>query len=233
VLAWPKSGLTASQVWPDRANLARWLDLDFLLWPRSTLTHVFTMVPPPAPSLDTVASAVAGVAPAALAMAIATLQAAAAASRERAVGAVAAAGAPTGTAAGATAATRPHPLVGPPFIAVGAPASTSSSAPRTALASRSPPLLCTSDDVRLPPRSPPTSGRRSTTPSLLLVTPAAPTRWSFVVLPGSPSPWIVYNSPPLPLPRQSPVLSSVRSALVAPRWRRAMEEYEALLSNST
>jgi hypothetical protein len=29
------------------------------------------------------------------------------------------------------------------------------------------------------------------------------------------------------------VLTSVRSTLVDPHWRRAMEEYEALLSNST
>jgi hypothetical protein len=46
----------------------------------------------------------------------------------------------------------------------------------------------------------PVSSRRSTTPSPLLVTPAAPTRWSPIVLPRSPSLWIVYSSPPLPLP---------------------------------
>jgi hypothetical protein len=34
-------------------------------------------------------------------------------------------------------------------------------------------------------------------------------------------------------PTLSPVLTSVRSALVDPHWHRAMEEYEALLSNST
>jgi hypothetical protein len=34
-------------------------------------------------------------------------------------------------------------------------------------------------------------------------------------------------------PTLSPVPTSVRSALADPHWRRAMEEYEALLSNST
>jgi hypothetical protein len=67
-------------------------------------------------------------------------------------------------------------------------------------ASPSPPW-CTSDDIRHPRRSPLAPGRRSTTPSPWLVTLAAHTRWSLVVLPRSPSPWIIYNSPPPPLPR--------------------------------
>jgi hypothetical protein len=67
-------------------------------------------------------------------------------------------------------------------------------------ASPSPPPLCTSDNIRLLRQSPPAPSRQSTTPSLWLVTPATPTRWSPVVLPGSPSPWIVYSSPPPPLP---------------------------------
>jgi hypothetical protein len=80
-------------------------------------------------------------------------------------------------------------------------------------ASPSPPL-CTNDDIRLPRRSPPAPGRRSTTPSPWLVTPTAPTQWSLVVLPGSPSPWIVYSSPPTPLPQhcfRSRPLSVARS----------------------
>jgi hypothetical protein len=48
--------------------------------------------------------------------------------------------------------------------------------------------------------------------------PAISIRWPPVVVPGSPNPWIVYSSPPSLLPRH---------------WRHAMEEYEALLSNST
>jgi hypothetical protein len=75
--------------------------------------------------------------------------------------------------------------------------------------------------------------RRSITPSLWLVTPTAPTRWSLVVLSGSPSPWIAYSSPPPPLPGHCPVLTFVRSALADPNWRGAMEEYKTLLSNST
>jgi hypothetical protein len=67
-------------------------------------------------------------------------------------------------------------------------------------ASPSPPW-CTSNDIRHPRRSPLAPGRRSTTPSPWLVTLAARTRWSLVVLPRSPSPWIVYNSLPPPLPR--------------------------------
>jgi hypothetical protein len=58
------------------------------------------------------------------------------------------------------------------------------------------------------------SGHQSTTPSPWLVTPAAPTRWSPVVLPRSPSPLIVYNIPPSPLPRhclRSRPLSAARS----------------------
>jgi hypothetical protein len=34
-------------------------------------------------------------------------------------------------------------------------------------------------------------------------------------------------------PTLSPVPTTVRSTLADPHWRRAMEEYEALLSNST
>jgi hypothetical protein len=72
------------------------------------------MATPPPIGFDivTVASAAAGVAPTALAAAIATLQVVTAASRERVVGAVVC------TTMGATAATRPHPPVGPPFITV-------------------------------------------------------------------------------------------------------------------
>jgi hypothetical protein len=74
-------------------------------------------------------------------------------------------------------------------------------------------------------------GHRSTTLSPWLVTPAAATRWLLVVLSESPSPWIVYSSLAAP-PTLSPVSTSVRSTLADPHWRRAMEEYEALLSNS-
>jgi hypothetical protein len=79
------------------------------------------MATPPALGLNviTVTSAATGVAPTALAAAIATLQAAVVASREHAVGAVAVVGALVGTTAGATTVARPHPSVGPPFIAAG------------------------------------------------------------------------------------------------------------------
>jgi hypothetical protein len=65
------------------------------------------MVAPPPFDVGTVAtaSATVGVAPIALAVAIATLQAAATASCKRVVGAF--------------AATRPHPLAGPPFVTAG------------------------------------------------------------------------------------------------------------------
>jgi hypothetical protein len=78
----------------------------------------------PAPGLDIVdvASAAAGVAPAALAAAIANLQAAAIASRERVMGAIVATGAPAGTTAGATITACPQPPVGPPFVTTGASA---------------------------------------------------------------------------------------------------------------
>jgi hypothetical protein len=81
-------------------------------------------------------------------------------------------------------------------------ASMSPPTPRAASASRfTEPPWCISDDIQPPRRSPLTLGHWSTTPSLWLVTPAARTRWSPVMLPGSPSPWIVYSSPPPPLPR--------------------------------
>jgi hypothetical protein len=99
------SSRPVAQFWP--------LGLDFLLRPKSTSTRVFTMVTPPAFGLDTVAiaSAATGVAPAALATAISTVQATAVASCERVV-----------AAAGATPIVHPHPLVGPPFLAVDASA---------------------------------------------------------------------------------------------------------------
>jgi hypothetical protein len=60
--------------------------------------------------------------------------------------------------------------------------------------------------------------------------PTAPIQWSPIVLPGSPSPWIVYSS----LATLSPILTSVRSTLADPNWHRTMEEeYEALLYNIT
>jgi hypothetical protein len=94
-------------------------------------------------------------------------------------------------------------------------APTSLFAPRAASASRfTKPPWCTSNGIRPLCQSPLASGRRSTTPSSWLVTPAARTPWSPVVLSGSPSPWIVYSSPPPPLPRhcqRSRPLSVARS----------------------
>jgi hypothetical protein len=61
---------------------------------------------------------------------------------------------------------------------------------------------CTSDDIRPSCRSLLAPGHRSTTASPWLMTPTAPTRWSHVMLPGSPNPWIVYSCQSLPpLPR--------------------------------
>jgi hypothetical protein len=70
------------------------------------------------------------------------------------------------------------------------------------------------------------AGCWSTTPLLWLITPVAPTRWSPVMLLGSPSSWIACNSPT----SSPPVLTSVRSALADPQWCRTMEE-KALLAN--
>jgi hypothetical protein len=75
-------------------------------------------------------------------------------------------------------------------------------APRAASASHFiEPPWCTSDVIQPPRRSPLTPDRLSTTPSPWLVTTAARTRWSLIVLPGSPSPLTVYNSQSLSLPR--------------------------------
>jgi hypothetical protein len=76
------------------------------------------------------------------------------------------------------------------------------------------PPWCTSDVIQPPRWSPLTPGRLSTTPSPWLVTTTARTRWSLIVLPGSPSPLIVYNSQSPPLPRhclRSRPLSVARS----------------------
>jgi hypothetical protein len=125
------------------------------------------------------------------------------------------------TATHVAPASTPMPRAAPastlgPHVAPTSP-NASSSAPRTALAShfaQPPPPLCTSDDIRLPSRSTPTSGHRSTTPSPWLVTPTAPTRWSPIVPSVSPSLSIVYSSPLPLLPRhclRSQPLSVARS----------------------
>jgi hypothetical protein len=93
------------------------------------------------------------------------------------------------------------PPITPPYPSSIAGTSEPDAAPHTTSASRfTEPPWCTSDGIRPPCQTSPAPGCPSTTPSSWPMIAAAPTRWSPVVLPGSPSPWVVYNSPSLPLP---------------------------------